>query len=51
MEQKENKKAFLQIRIQKELKENFQAAIRENGDTVSGFFTRTIIKYLNEHKR
>lgn len=46
-----NKETFLQIRIQKDLKKQFSDLIKEDGDTVSGFLTRTITKYVNTHKK
>jgi hypothetical protein len=50
MENKDNKNAFIQIRIKRDLKAEFTHLLKQNGDDVSGFLTRTIVKYVNTHK-
>lgn len=47
---KNNKDSYIRIRIDSTIKNNFQSILKINGDTMSGFFSRTIVKYINEHK-
>lgn len=46
--EKDTKEVFLQIRINKELKEKFTKMLKEEGDTASGYLTRTITKYVRK---
>ena len=47
---KNNKDSYIRIRIGRAIKNDFQQILKINGDTMSGFFSRTIAKYINEHK-
>lgn len=47
---KSNKDSYIRIRIDSTIKNDFQKILKVNGDTMSGFFSRTIAKYINEHK-
>ena len=47
----DKKESFLQIRIDKELKEEFSKSIKSKGDTVSGYLTRMIYKYVQDNSK
>ena len=47
----DKKESFLQIRIDKELKEEFSKSIKSKEDTVSGYLTRMIYKYVQDNSK
>lgn len=47
---KDTKEKFMQIRIDSELKNKFQKILKIKGDTISGYLTRHITKYVNDNE-
>lgn len=47
---KSNKDSYIRVRIDSAIKNDFQRILKVNGDTMSSFFSRTIAKYINEHR-
>ena len=47
---KDTKEKFMQIRIDSELKNKFQKILKIKSDTVSGYLTRHITKYVNDNE-
>jgi antitoxin component of RelBE/YafQ-DinJ toxin-antitoxin module len=51
MDDKKNKTSRINFRIDKDIKDEFTDILKQNGDNISGFLTRTIVKYVNAHKK
>lgn len=47
---KENKDSYIRFRIDKETKEALIKILDKQGDTMSGFLTRMIYRYINQQK-
>ena len=47
---KSNKDSYTRVRIDSYIKNDFQQILKINGDTMSSFFSRTVARYINEHK-
>lgn len=47
---KDNKDSYIRFRIDKKTKGELVKILEQNGDTISGFLNRTIVKYIREHK-
>ena len=50
MVDKSNKDSYIRVRIDSNIKNDFQQILKINGDTMSSFFSRTVAMYINEHK-
>lgn len=48
--EKQTKDARIYLRIDKDIKDKFMLTLKDNGDDMSGFLTRTIVKYINSHQ-
>lgn len=44
------KDSYIRIRIDKELKNDFSLCLKSQGDTISGYLNRMIVKYVEEHR-